>query len=151
MTIRYAALIAAMAGLLPAGAEAASELTVYADQAAVVNLTGEASTVVVGNPSIADATVRGNALFVHGRTFGHTNVIALDADGNELASISVNVMLGGAHNINVFRKGAKFSYACNPHCESTLQIGDNGAYFEIIGKETESKIGISTGAVKADK
>lgn len=151
MDIRIAALLAGLAGFVPAAAEAASDLTVFADQAKMVSLTADASTVVVGNPAIADATVRGSMLFVHGRTFGSTNVIALDADGNELVQLNVSVMRGGAHNVNVFRAGSKFSYSCDPTCESSLQIGDSGPYYEVIMKETEAKIGIATGSTKAEK
>ena len=74
---------------------AASEIVVMADEAKLISVAGEVSTVVVGNPSIADATIQGSNVFIHGRSFGSTNLIVLDRQGSQIANLDVTVMQGG--------------------------------------------------------
>ena len=74
-------------------AQAKEELTVSADHSQIVRMERAPGTIVVGNPSIADVTIQGNQLFIHGRGFGKTNVIVLDEAGNPLAEYAVNVQL----------------------------------------------------------
>ena len=51
----------------------------------VLRLPQAASAVLVGNPNIADVSVHSaNTLFLVGRGFGETNLIVLDANGNEM-------------------------------------------------------------------
>lgn len=56
----------------------------------MVKLTSLAATVVVGNPEIADVAMQdGTTAFVTGKGFGTTNVIAMDAEGRQIASFRV--------------------------------------------------------------
>ena len=127
MQVRTAAiLIAATFGLAPLPALAGTAVNVMQDQAKMVSLTGEAATIVVGNPTIADVTTQGTTVFLHGRSFGTTNVIVLDAEGNQLAQLDVTVSRGGSSGVNIFRAGAKYSYGCAPLCEATPEPGDHG-------------------------
>jgi hypothetical protein len=142
------ALTVASASLLASATGLAASIVVMADQAKLISVGGDVSTVVVGNPSIADATVQGSNIFVHGRSFGSTNLIVLDKQGSQIASLDVNVMLGGNSNVTVFRGGGKFSYVCDSLCESALEIGDKLDYFEAIEGETTKKIGLATGLAK---
>ena len=51
----------------------------------MVKLPERASTVVIGNPLIADVTLQpGNVMVVNARGYGVTNVIALDRNGATL-------------------------------------------------------------------
>lgn len=127
---------------------AATEIVVMADEAKLVSVGGEVSTVVVGNPSIADATVQGQNVFIHGRSFGYTNLIVLDKQGSQIANLGVTVMQGGNNNLTVFRGGGKYSYVCEPQCQVTLTIGDKPEYYDAIESETNRKIGIATGLAK---
>ena len=135
--------------LVPAPAIAASDMVVMQDQAKMLSLTGEAATVVVGNPSIADVSVQGTNVFVHGRSYGTTNVIVLDGEGNQLAMLDVTVMKARGHGINVFRAGAKYSYACAPTCESTPEPGDQKDYFSDTMGHIKVKSDNATGTAKA--
>ena len=75
--------IGAAAMLAVAPARAAEDLIVKYDQSQLVRLPKAAAEVIVGNPSIADVAVQsGNLLVVTGKTFGITNIIALDAERN---------------------------------------------------------------------
>ena len=61
----------------------AADLIVNYDQAQLLRLPRPVAEVVIGNPSVADVSVQGgNLLVVTGKTFGVTNVIALDAERN---------------------------------------------------------------------
>jgi Flp pilus assembly secretin CpaC len=61
----------------------AGDLVVRYDQSQLLRLPRPATEIIIGNPSIADISLQGgNLLVVTGKTFGITNVIALDADRN---------------------------------------------------------------------
>jgi len=135
--------------LLTAGHSlAGTEVVVMADEAKLISLGGEAATVVVGNPSIADVTVRGSSIFVHGRGYGSTNLIILDKESNQIANLDVTVMQGGNNNLTVFRGGGKYSYVCAPQCQVTLRVGDKTDFFDAVNDETGKKIGLATGLAK---
>lgn len=144
----FAALLATFilptAGLALAG----TDVVVMADQAKLLSVGGEPSTIVVGNPSIADVTVQGSNVFVHGRNFGSTNLIVLDKEGNQLANLDVTVMQGGNNNLTVFRGGGKYSYVCAPQCQVVTQVGDKVEYFDAVADGTTKKTGLATGAAK---
>ncbi|MFO1034053.1 MAG: pilus assembly protein N-terminal domain-containing protein [Hyphomicrobiales bacterium] len=60
-------------------AMAGQPLTVEVDQSQMIVLPAVPGSVVIGNPTFADATVEGTKLFVHGRTFGDQH----DRDGRQ--------------------------------------------------------------------
>ena len=133
---------------LPGGVKAASDIVVMSDQAKLVSVSGKPGVVVVGNPSIADVTVQGDRVFVHGRNWGTTNLIVLDRSGNQLATFDVTVMTGGANNVGLYKAGNKFSFVCDPNCETTLQVGDFHNHFKDIHEEMTGKSGLAMGASK---
>lgn len=142
----------ALAAAYTAPAQAATDIVVNNDQAKMVSITGEPGTIVVGNPNIADVTMKGSSIFVHGRNYGSTNIIVLDKEGNQLANLDVTVMLGGNHNINVFKAANKWSYACAPICESTLQVGDRADYFQdVVANQNKTKGGLAVGDTKTSE
>jgi hypothetical protein len=140
--------IASLSILSSTPSSAATEIVVMADEAKLVSVGGDVATVVVGNPSIADATVQGQNIFIHGRSFGSTNLIVLDKQGSQIANLGVTVMQGGNSNLTVFRGGGKYSYVCEPQCQVALQIGDKTDFFDSVESETSKKIGIATGLAK---
>jgi hypothetical protein len=141
----------ALAFLYTPAAFAAQVLIVKTDQTQLINVTGNPGTVVIGNPSIADVTVHGSKIFVHGRAYGSTNLIILDENGNQLASLDVTVQLGGENNLAVYKAGARYSYVCAPVCEATLQSGDNPDWFGDIAKMNGKKSGAATGKSGGDQ
>ena len=130
---------------LATGAAADSSITVYADQAKILKLNGQPASVVVGNPMIADVSIQGEVLAVHGRHFGNTNLIILDHQGNELAALLVNVIRPEINNVEMFKGGAegkmvgKFSYICAPDCESIVMPGDDNDYNAAIAGQISTK------------
>ena len=105
-------------------------LSVTVDQARIVRLPDRSQTVVVGNPAIADFSIQKNGIVVvTGKSFGVTNIIALDSAGNVLAesTVSVNAPTNG---IMVVQRGFdRQSYACTPVCQPSVVLGDANAYF----------------------
>ena len=146
MKLRTVLLCAALATAAFAQAQAGTDIIVKADEAKMISVTGDPATVVVGNPNIADITVQNKFIFIHGRNFGSTNVIVLDRDGSELAALDVTVKLNGSYNVNVFRAGSKFSYACADICESSIQVGDNKDYFSTLEEQNKKKGKLATSA-----
>ncbi len=140
----------ALAFLHTSASHAAQELIIKTDQTQLISISGTPGTVVIGNPSIADATVHGDKIFVHGRAFGSTNLIILDENGNQLASLDITVQLGGENNLAVYKGGARYSYVCAPSCEATLQSGDLPDWFADISKMDGKKTGAATGKSSAD-
>ena len=70
----------------------AAEITVILDQAKLVKLPERVSTIVIGNPLIADASVQAGGLMVlTGKGYGVTNIIALDRAGAVLMEKTVEV------------------------------------------------------------
>src|SRR5688572_13704236 len=129
-----------------------TNITVFADQAKILKVNGSPSAVVIGNPMVADVSIQGGVLAVHGRHFGNTNLIILDNLGNELAALQVNVIRADANNVEMFKGGAegkvvgKFSYVCAPVCESVIMPGDDSDYNAAIAGQiaTKSKEALSS-------
>lgn len=140
----------ALAFLCSSPSLAAQELIIKTDQTQLLNVSGAPGAVVIGNPSIADATVHGNKIFVHGRAFGSTNLIILDQNGNQLVSLDITVQLGGENNVALYKAGARFTYVCAPLCEATLQSGDQVDWFGDIAKMDSKKSGAATGKTSED-
>ena len=140
----------ALAFLYSSASQAAQELIVKTDQTQLISISGTPGAVVIGNPSIADATVHGNKIFVHGRAFGSTNLIILDESGNQLTSLDITVQMGGQNNLAVYKGGARYSYVCAPTCEATLQTGDLPDWFADISKMDGKKSGAATGKANDD-
>ena len=140
----------ALAFLHTSASLAAQELIIKTDQTQLISISGTPGAVVIGNPSIADATVHGDKIFVHGRAFGSTNLIILDENGNQLTALDITVQLGGQNNLALYKAGSRYSYVCAPTCEATLQSGDLPDWFADISKMDGKKSGTATGKSSAD-
>jgi hypothetical protein len=103
-------------------------------------------TVVVGNPSIADISINGNQVFVHGKGYGNTNIIILDTKGNQLANFDVTVKQSTANAVTVYKGGSRYSLACDPICESNLQTGDDPDWFKDLASQQGAKSSLATGS-----
>lgn len=145
-------LACATALLVLAGpAFAANDVTILADQAKIIHVTGQPGTIVVGNPHIADVTVQGDQVVLMGRNYGVTNVIILDREGNQLAALDVTVQITDKNAVQVFKAGGRMTLACAPVCEQTLQVGDDPIkVFDPLAKSIQTKTDISGIAPKGE-
>ncbi len=101
-----AALALCLVGLAaPAAASGEDILRITVDQAQVAKLPANTSTVIIGNPAIADVTtLKNNAgMVVTGKGYGRTNLIALDANGNLLDEMQIHVQ--PTRNVLVVQRG----------------------------------------------
>src|SRR5207248_3978136 len=106
---------------LPGRASAADRLDVTVDRATVMKLPEKVSTIVVGNPLIADVAVQsGGLVIVTGKGFGSTNLIALDRAGTVLMERSIVVSGPTGPTVQVFRGVQRETYSCTPKCERRI-------------------------------
>ena len=126
--------------LWPVTPAVANDLIVRYDQSQLLRLPRPVADIIVGNPSIADVTVQGgNLLVVTGKTFGVTNIIALDAERNVIQDQRVVVQQDDQRIINLTKGSERESYSCTPNCSPTITIGDSPAYFDTITKHASVK------------
>jgi Flp pilus assembly secretin CpaC len=108
-------------------APAETTLSVKLDFATLVKVPAATATLVIGNPGVADASVqRNHVLVITGKSYGSTNILALDKDGKPLRQITVRVTAASGRNIVTVQRGmARETYACTPRCEQVLTLGDS--------------------------
>ena len=104
------------------------------------------STVVVGNPLIADVTIQtGGIMVITGKGYGSTNVVALDRTGAVLMDRPVEVRGPREGVIVVYRGADRESYNCAPTCEQRVTLGDAPKYFESTLGQTVNRNGQAAG------
>lgn len=131
-------------------ASAGQLLQIQSDESQMLTIPANPGVVIVGNPSIADVSIDGTKVFVHGRGFGQTTLLILDTEGKQLANFDVTVTHTQVTNVAVFSGGPRYSYSCSPYCEAELQIGDNTDHFKSISDSIMKKMEISTGSKTAE-
>src|SRR5262245_26488821 len=107
----------------------AADVTVFLDQAKLLQLPEKVATIVVGNPLIADIALQpGGYMVVTGKGYGSTNLIVLDHLGNVLMQSTVQVK--GPRDVVVMYRGiSRETYSCTPNCERRVTLGDAPGYF----------------------
>lgn len=114
----------------------AGHVTVEAGKAKAIKLSTSAESVIIGNPNIADVAVHdGKLLFVTGKSFGTTNLMIFDSDGNTIHSSDVVVTANTTTWVSVKRAGDNFTYDCAPSCRPTLSAGDNTVHYQSVGEQ----------------
>ena len=131
------------AATLGAAPTRADTLTVSVDQAQVVKLPERIATIVVGNPLIADASLQsGGILVITGKSYGSTNLLALDRGGRVVMEKTVQVLgLSGSEVVVVYKGAERESYSCAPLCERRITLGDSPAYFNAALGESGARNG----------
>src|SRR5438309_11259563 len=91
----------------------ADTIAVNVDQAKLVKLPTRVSTIVVGNPLIADVTLQtGGILVVTGKGYGATNFIAMDRAGEILVDRLIEVQGPNEQLVTVYRGDKRESWSC---------------------------------------
>jgi len=146
--------VAALLGPLAAWAEAAPDaIAVNVDQAKLVKLPGKVSTIVVGNPLIADVTLQnGGVLVVTGKGYGATNFIAMDGRGEILVDRQIQVEGPTAEElVTVYRGVDRETYSCTPVCQRRVTLGDGDTYFKAVSEQASTLNSQASGASTANK
>lgn len=128
---RLAVVLAAtvVLGLPTAGVTQSARMNVEIDQATRVQLRGAAGSVIVGNPLIADVTVvDANTLYITGKGYGVTEIIAVDTIGRTVFQSEVVVSeSSGTGRVRVWRGGQATEMACGSSCSPSLRTGGDAA------------------------
>ena len=136
-------LILAVLGIaaLATPAFAADQISVSLDKAKILHLPDRASTIVIGNPLIADLSVQpGGLAVITGKSFGETNFVVLDRAGVVLTEKNVAVTLSNDQSSLVVYRGAeRDTYSCAPDCSRSLTLGDAPDIFETTMKQITNR------------
>jgi hypothetical protein len=138
-------------GASPACPQTSNEvIAVTLDQAKIAKLPARATTLIIGNPMIADVTMlkSNNSMIITGKGFGQTNLIAIDAEGSIIEEAQVRVV--PARTVLVLQNGSsRISYACNPDCMPTVQLGDDDKTFTEAGGQISTRNSYAVGGAGA--
>lgn len=119
-------------------------VAVNLDQAKLLKLPERTATLVIGNPLIADAVVQpGGVLVVTAKSYGATNLVALDRAGNTLMDQLIQVVGPNDPIVVVYRGIERETYSCVQNCERRITLGDSIPFF------TQSLTAVSTYSAQA--
>ncbi|MFZ9501713.1 MAG: pilus assembly protein N-terminal domain-containing protein [Beijerinckiaceae bacterium] len=110
----------------PASAQSSGDMiTLTLDKATILSLPQNAMTVIIGNPGVADVTMikKTNQMVLTAKSFGRTNMIALDRDGKSVGESVIRVV-GSSTNLVVQRGLERESWDCTPRCNPVVSLGD---------------------------
>jgi len=123
--LRTFACAAALSGSLVTVPAWAADLKVEVNHSRLHALGQAASTVIVGNPAIANVSVsNNNTLVVFGRSYGTTNLIALDETGRQVADFDIRVTAPRESVVTVNRGAVQTSMSCAPRCVRIIDTSD---------------------------
>lgn len=132
--VLVAALLAGLAfpGLsFPARADT---ISVELDEVRTITFPRPVATVNIGNPAITDITmIDARRAFILGKSYGSTNIIALDRDGAPISNTLVSVLSRQQATVTLQRGTQRTTYNCTAsRCEATPQPGDGKDAFDTI-------------------
>ena len=133
-----------LAGVTRLRAQGFDDIIVTYDQSQILRLSRPAAEIIIGNPVIADIAVQsGSVLVITGKSFGITNMIALDANKQIIFDRRIFVKRDDARVVNLQRGPVRQTYNCTPNCNPTVTIGDDQEYFDTTMKAAEKKTSMS--------
>lgn len=137
MRMFFLMVAASVAGATAAGAE---QVWVTMDQVAPYQFKQDVDQIVVGNPGIADITVRDKTkVLIFGKAPGVTNLFLFDAKGREVDNLIVRVRSVSAEMLTFQRGGQRATYNCMTICEPTITVGDNVETFGAVTQQVLQK------------
>jgi Pilus formation protein N terminal region len=152
--VLFGTVLLTMVGAVDQAALAGSPITIQTDQTQLIAISADPGTVVVGNPSIADVSLSGKRVFLHGRGFGSTNIMILDLAGNQLANFDVTVTHDHPNELVVVTSSLTRpqilidTFSCAPTCYHAMIPGDAG-FATAVGANS-TKAGLAIGAKSTD-
>ncbi len=119
----------------------AQQVWVTMDQVRSYSTDKAASSIIVGNPGIADIAVQDkNNFLLFGKAPGLTNIIIINEEGKTIENLQVRVNPPSSGMLVAHRGSNRTTYNCTFHCEATLTIGDNTAGFANVNNQVQSKL-----------
>jgi hypothetical protein len=118
------------------------------DEATLIRLGTDAAQLIVGNPAIADVSAQSpRLLVVTGKSYGTTNLIALDSAGREIFNARLGVREGDKRQVTLYKGTMRQSLHCAPDCQRMLSIGDDKTQFEQLAETVTRKFGVVNSAI----
>jgi hypothetical protein len=119
-------LLAALAPALAGSAE--PTVSVPMDEVRTIAFPRAVATVYVGNPMVTDVNmIDSRHAFVVGKSYGSTNVLALDSAGAQVSNTYVVVPNGRGTMVTLQRGSQRLTLSCaGPRCETAPRPGDTG-------------------------
>jgi hypothetical protein len=116
--------------LAPSFAHAESApVSVKVNMARILRINAPASTVIIGNPAIADVTIQDpQTLVLTGKAYGQTNLIVLDNRGSPIADTMIEVVQDQASIVTVYMGDKRTTLSCEPTCQPTIMLGDDSDF-----------------------
>jgi len=139
-----AAMLGVAVTAMPLAASAMDSIVVQTDHAQVLKLPPKATTIIIGNPMIADVSVQKNgSMVVTGKSFGTTNLIAQDSTGAVIGESLIRVEAATEGVVVVQRGMERETYSCQPRCQPTLALGDVNRHFDGVGSQSTARNGLA--------
>lgn len=114
-----------MTASLAGEATDAGGIVLALDHARVMRVVGGVTTIIIGNPAIADASMPDpSTIILTGKSYGETNMVMLDANGDVLAEQTLRVTVRGQSLVSVYRGVQRTTLSCSPTCEIRPTPGD---------------------------
>jgi Pilus formation protein N terminal region len=131
----------------------AAGIEVPMDQVRIVTFNSPVRTVYVGNPVIADITVIDSThVFLLGKNFGMTNIVALDGAGRQSFNEQVSVVERNGSTVTVQRGAAKSTMMCtSARCEASPAPGDDKAPYDAVTGQIQSRETLNASAAGAGR
>ena len=131
------------APVLPTG----GPIAVNMDQSKLIRLPERAATIVIGNPLVADITLQpGGIIIVTGKSYGATNFVAMDRNGEVLLDRIILVESAADPIVTVYRGIERESYSCMPICQPRITLGDSERFFKSTLDQAGALSGQAAGA-----
>jgi Flp pilus assembly secretin CpaC len=123
-------------------------LLLQTDSSKLLTVSTNPGTVVIGNPAIADVTLNGKQIFIHGHAFGETNLMIMDTAGNQIANFDITVTDNANNTVTLYRGTARSSFSCAPSCGAVMMVGD--ANMDEVITQNGKKMMLATGKYTAE-
>lgn len=124
--------------LAPAAAKDTAPVSVTVNMARILRINSPASTVIVGNPGIADVTIQDpQTLVLTGKSYGKTNLIVLDSGGNPIADTLIEVVASEKDAMTVYMGAARSTLACSPTCQPVIMLGDDPNFTSVAASSAQ--------------
>ncbi len=82
---------------------------------------------------------KNGVLILTGKSFGSTNLIALDNSGTLIAETMIRVEASREATITVQRGMDRESLSCTPNCQPSAQLGDAAKYFDPASMQADKR------------
>ncbi|HUE66338.1 MAG TPA: pilus assembly protein N-terminal domain-containing protein [Rhizomicrobium sp.] len=123
------------------------------DEVRTLTFKNPITTVYVGNPSIADVTmIDARHAFVQGKSYGRTNIVALDRENTTVFNTNVSVSGGqGGGTVTLNRGAQRVTLTCaGGRCEPTPTPGDEQKTYDIENNQLNTHQAAARNMAAAD-